>query len=145
MWIRLTKKILVEEGHVPAQLIHILGLLVRHPALFYPARSHFIPHIITAIPRIGLLQNAAHDNRKLSVDLVELVLNWEKQRLDAVAAKKEEQEKMQLDNPEGAQNEQEETIAGAPQVGDYKLTPQTAEMIVSFLIRIAAGYTKRQT
>jgi hypothetical protein len=42
-WIKWTKKILVEDGHVIAQQIHIWTLVTRHPHLFYASRGQFVP------------------------------------------------------------------------------------------------------
>lgn len=54
----------------------------RHPALFYRCRSEFVTHIVHSLSRIGLLPNSSSENRRLAVDLVELVLTWEQQRLN---------------------------------------------------------------
>lgn len=53
MWIKWTKKIIIEEGHSLPQLIHILQLIVRHPQLFYTNRGHFVPHMVNSLARIG--------------------------------------------------------------------------------------------
>lgn len=39
IWVRYTKKVLVEEGHSMPHLIHIWQLIVRHADLFYSSRS----------------------------------------------------------------------------------------------------------
>ena len=39
IWVRYTKKVLVEEGHSTPHLIHIWQLLVRHADLYYSSRS----------------------------------------------------------------------------------------------------------
>lgn len=68
-WIKWTKKIIVEEGHLVPQLIHIWSvlsselvcfslrswlpcvsepprnLIVRHPTLFYSSRTQFVPQM----------------------------------------------------------------------------------------------------
>ncbi len=80
-WVKWTKKIILEEGHSLPQLIHILQLIVRHPQLFYPSRGQFVPHMVNSLARIGLLPNSPNENRKLAVDLAELIINWEKQRV----------------------------------------------------------------
>ncbi|KAL6045043.1 putative transformation/transcription domain-associated protein [Balamuthia mandrillaris] len=79
-WIKWTKKILVEEGHTTPQLIHILQLLSRHPTLFYKSRGQFVPHIVHSLARIGLLPNASIENKRLAIDLVDLILIWERRR-----------------------------------------------------------------
>lgn len=38
IWVRYTKKVLVEEGHQMSHLIHIWQLLVRHADMFYSSR-----------------------------------------------------------------------------------------------------------
>jgi transformation/transcription domain-associated protein len=38
IWVRYTKKVLVEEGHSMPHLIHIWQLIVRHVDLFYSSR-----------------------------------------------------------------------------------------------------------
>ncbi len=37
--------------------------------------------MVNSLARIGLLPNSANENRKLAVDMAELIINWEKQRL----------------------------------------------------------------
>lgn len=43
--IKWTKKIMYEEGHALPQLIHMWHMIVRHPALFYSCRSHFVSRL----------------------------------------------------------------------------------------------------
>jgi transformation/transcription domain-associated protein len=44
-WIKWTKKLIVEEGHLVPQLIHVWNLIVRHPQFFYASRAQFIPQM----------------------------------------------------------------------------------------------------
>lgn len=80
IWIRYTKKILVEEGHSVPNLIHIFQLIVRHSDLFYSCRAQFVPQMVNSLSRLGLPYNTAAENRRLAIDLAGLVVNWEKQR-----------------------------------------------------------------
>ncbi len=75
-WVKWTKKILVEEGHSAPQLIHILNLILRHPVLFYPSRDQFSQQIVNALQKLGLQPNASLENRKLALDLIDLLLFW---------------------------------------------------------------------
>lgn len=54
-----TKKIIVEEGHTVAQLVHILHLLVRHYKVYYPVRHHLIQHMVNSIQRLGFTPNVS--------------------------------------------------------------------------------------
>lgn len=80
IWIRYTKKILVEEGHSVPNLIHIFQLLVRHANLFYNCRAQFVPQMVNSLSRLGLPQNTPLENRRLAIDLAGLVVMWEKRR-----------------------------------------------------------------
>ena len=79
-WIKWTKKIIVEEGHSLPQLIHILQLVVRHPALFYSSSAQFVPQMVNSLNRIGLSPNCSVENRRLAVELAALIIAWEHQR-----------------------------------------------------------------
>lgn len=80
IWIRYTKKILVEEGHSIPNLIHIFQLIVRHSDLFYSCRAQFVPQMVNSLSRLGLPYNISAENRRLAIELAGLVVNWEKQR-----------------------------------------------------------------
>ena len=85
-WIKWTKKIIVEEGHSLPQLIHIWQLVVRHPSLFFSSSAQFVPQMVNSLNRIGLSPNCSVENRKLAVELAQLIISWELQRCAAAAA-----------------------------------------------------------
>ncbi|KAI8019703.1 Transcription-associated protein 1 [Camellia lanceoleosa] len=80
IWIRYTKKILVEEGHSVPNLIHIFQLIVRHSDLFYGCRAQFVPQMVNSLSRLGLPFNTTAENRRLAIELAGLVVGWERQR-----------------------------------------------------------------
>ncbi|KAL8160447.1 hypothetical protein V2J09_001984 [Rumex salicifolius] len=80
IWIRYTKKILVEEGHSIPNLIHVFQLVVRHSDLFYSCRAQFVPQMVNSLNRLGLPYNTTSENRRLAIDLAGLVVGWERQR-----------------------------------------------------------------
>lgn len=80
IWIRYTKKILVEEGHSIPNLIHIFQLIVRHSDLFYSCRAQFVPQMVNSLSRLGLPYNTTIENRRLAIELAGLVVGWERQR-----------------------------------------------------------------
>jgi transformation/transcription domain-associated protein len=80
IWIRYTKKSLIEEGHSLSQLVHIWNLIVQHSKLFYSSRAQFVPQMVNSLSRLGLPTSSSQSNRALSVDLVELIMKWEKER-----------------------------------------------------------------
>jgi len=70
----------IEDQHSLPQLVHILQLIVCHPDLFYPYRQQFVGVMITSLPKIGFVQNTSSENKKLSLQIVELIINWEQKR-----------------------------------------------------------------
>ncbi|ONK62905.1 uncharacterized protein A4U43_C07F9340 [Asparagus officinalis] len=80
IWIRYTKKILVEEGHSIPNMIHIFQLIVRHSELFYSCRAQFVPQMVNSLSRLGLPYNTTAENRRLAIELAGLVVAWERQR-----------------------------------------------------------------
>ncbi|KAK8653078.1 hypothetical protein V6N13_127093 [Hibiscus sabdariffa] len=80
IWIRYTKKILVEEGHSIPNLIHIFQLIARHSDLFYSCRAQFVPQMVNSLSRLGLPYNTTAENRRLAIELAGLVVGWERKR-----------------------------------------------------------------
>uniref|UniRef100_UPI0037E88CB0 transformation/transcription domain-associated protein isoform X2 n=1 Tax=Semicossyphus pulcher TaxID=241346 RepID=UPI0037E88CB0 len=76
-----TRKIIVEEGHTVPQLVHILHLIVQHFRVYYPVRHHLVQHMISAMQRLGFTPSVTIEQRKLAVDLAEVVIKWELQRI----------------------------------------------------------------
>lgn len=74
-----TKKIIVEEGHTLAQLVHMLQLLVRHYKVYYPVRHHLIQHMVSSVQRLCFTPNATIEHKRLAVDLAEVIIRWELQ------------------------------------------------------------------
>ena len=76
-----TKKIIVEDGHAVSQLVHILQLLVKHYKVYYPVRHSLIQHIVQSITRLGFAPTATTEHKRLAVDLCEIAIKWEVQRV----------------------------------------------------------------
>ncbi|KXS11669.1 hypothetical protein M427DRAFT_158085 [Gonapodya prolifera JEL478] len=80
-WIRWGRKILVDDANNIPQLVNIYTLIVRHSHLYYDNRGDFLPLIIQNLAKLGVTPNASQDWKVLSIDLVELILDWERQRI----------------------------------------------------------------
>ncbi|CAH2104885.1 unnamed protein product [Euphydryas editha] len=76
-----TKKIIVEDGHSVQQLFHILQLVVRHYKVYYPVRHALVGHMVAAMQRLGFSATASLEHRRLAVDLAEVALKWDLQRI----------------------------------------------------------------
>lgn len=95
-WIRATRHIMTEDGHSSmSQLTHIFQIIIRFPDVFYERRDLFVPSMVTSLPKLCLLSTATPESRSLCIDLIELMINWDKQRMKA--AKEEEAGKMDVE------------------------------------------------
>eukprot|EP00958_Prasinococcus_capsulatus_P028071 scaffold6247_cov416-Prasinococcus_capsulatus_cf.AAC.17 len=84
MWIRYTKKTLVEEGHSLPHLVHVWQLVVRHSSLYFSSRAQFVPQMVNSLSRLGLAPNSPPENRRLALDLANLIIRWDEQRIAGV-------------------------------------------------------------
>jgi transformation/transcription domain-associated protein len=58
-----------------------LQLVVKHYKVYYPVRHHLIQHVVTSIQRLGFTATATIEQKRLAVDLCEIVIKWEIQRI----------------------------------------------------------------
>lgn len=100
-WPKWTKRLLVEDGTPMGQLINIYQLLVRHPDLFYPHRDLFVPNIVSALAKLTQ-SGVSPETRVLTLDLIELIMKWEKKRIEAT---KQDEAKMEVDGTVAVMNE----------------------------------------
>ena len=84
IWAKWAKRVLSEESSNLQQLIGIFQFMVRHPQLFYEAREHFIGHIIPHLSKIAQLPTPSNEHKKLVLNLISMILEWEKQRVKAI-------------------------------------------------------------
>ncbi|KIJ57798.1 hypothetical protein HYDPIDRAFT_34782, partial [Hydnomerulius pinastri MD-312] len=114
-WAKTTRRLLAEEGNGFQQIIMIYQLLVRQPHLFYPVRALFVPHMVNSLNKLGLSGTASGESRVLSIDISQVIFNWEQ-------------------NPE----DPDVQMSGAP--SSSWVTPLAfRESIVSFLLRLATA------
>ena len=63
---------------------------MRHYKVYNPVRHHLIQTMVYSIQRLGNTPNATVEHRKLVVDLVEVIIKWEVQRIREDGEPKEE-------------------------------------------------------
>ena len=153
-WAKWTRKILIEEGGAVGQLINIYALLVRHPDLFFPHRELFIPSIIASLTKLNSTSTVTPDTRILTLDLIELILKWERKRLEL--NNKQDDTKMDSDaattgtdvekspkrpRPDRAASVAASTSSIAHGVG-YTVPQVLRDQVISNLLRYIAGSTE---
>ncbi|XP_015774341.1 PREDICTED: transformation/transcription domain-associated protein-like [Acropora digitifera] len=163
-----TKKIIVEEGYTFSQLVHMLTLLVRHYRVYYPVRIHLIQHMISAMQRLGFTANQSFEHRKLAVDLAEVILKWELQRIkddqeqptnteptepstvtasQVGSVKRPSEDSSTPETTKRARSMSNSTVRGAVHESQIKspLEKYHADAVVNFLLRIACQVNEPST
>lgn len=114
-----TRKTLLDESASIPQMINVYQLLVRHPDLFYPFRELYVPHIVGSLTKLSAPGvGTGNEARILTLDVIELVLKWEKTRaLNDDKVRAVEDGKMDVDAP---------TPAPAPTPEEVEKSPRRA-------------------
>ncbi|VDM39812.1 unnamed protein product [Toxocara canis] len=77
------KKTIIEEGHNMQQLYHCMSMVVRHYKIYYHVRHQMIQFIMNGVQRLVMAQGSI-DNRRLAIDVCEMVIKWEQWRLKQI-------------------------------------------------------------
>jgi transformation/transcription domain-associated protein len=125
-WAKLTRRMLIEEGHGLSQLIVIYQLVVRHPTLFYSCRELFVPHMVSSLSKLGLQPSSTWETRTLSLDLLDLIMAWERQAKQA-SMSETATPALRPEDPHHA-----ERVHASP----WALPLNHRETIVSYLVRL---------
>ncbi|CCM01587.1 uncharacterized protein FIBRA_03647 [Fibroporia radiculosa] len=121
-WAKTTRRLLAEEGTGWHQVALIYQLIVRQASLFFPVRALFVPHIVNYIPKLGLSNNATHESRSLSIDILQVIFDWEQKATSP-----------QLGDTTLEVSATDETSPGSPWVTPLPFR----ESIVSYLVRLS--------
>lgn len=61
--------------------MHLLQLIVRHWKVYYPVRHGVVQHMVSGITRLGFTPTSTFDQRKLAVEMAEVIIKWELERI----------------------------------------------------------------
>ena len=148
-WIRWPRKILVEDHHLLAQSVVIWQTIIRYPDLFYDYRSQFVQLIVTSLGKYGLASSATAETKLLSIDLVDLILKWEKRRLNG-----SDMDEDKPDTPTSRKRKAVSTSASPKKKPQRPQDPEEAEftppnglreIILNFLLRLICAIHEPQS
>jgi transformation/transcription domain-associated protein len=142
VYIKITKKLITEEGLSVSKLVHVLQTIARHSKLFYEYRELFVHHIVSSLSKIGLPSAPSADNKKLSIELVELLIEWESFALENKEPTEEKESEIQTEIV--SPNSKKRRIVEDPEqkkkikLGDtFHISDQFGELMINFLIKAA--------
>lgn len=147
-WIKIIRKSITDEGHGLIHLVHIWQTIARHPELFYPYREIFCSQIVNSLNRIAL-QNASApvENKKLSVDLIDMIIDWETKRRKETST---QNQSVIIEDPEENSKKRklgatepnkkikiDETFVNP--LDSYVVTSEMGELVINFLLKLSHG------
>ncbi|CDZ98369.1 Histone acetyltransferase SAGA, TRRAP/TRA1 component, PI-3 kinase superfamily [Phaffia rhodozyma] len=142
-WAGVVRKILIEEGHSTPQLLSIFELIVGHPDLFYESRELFVPQMVNSLTRLGSAPAATPEMKKLSIDIVDLVLTWERRRTGTGPSKEDTETNKrasegEIPSPKRSRVDRAGTAVSSGSSGGWAPPPPLREAIVSYLVRFVS-------
>ncbi|KAL8827579.1 MAG: hypothetical protein Q9191_003095, partial [Dirinaria sp. TL-2023a] len=150
IWAKWPKKILSEESSNLQQIICIFQFMVRHPDLFYEAREQFVNHIIPSLSKIAPLPNPSNEHKKLVLNLIQMILHWEKVRVrggdrpssgssDSVPAKMRKLDLSQGPTPSSTFS----TSSGIAEKTDFVIQMPLRAMLLKYLVQFICTLPER--
>lgn len=146
-WIKIIRKSITDEGHGLIHLVHIWQTIARHPDLFYPFREIFCSQIINSLTRIAL-QNASApvENKKLSVDLIDMIIEWENKRrrealsnqVTSIGEPEENSKKRKMAQIEPNKRTKVDETFSNP-LDSFVVNSEMGEIMINFLLKLSHG------
>ncbi len=115
-WAVTTRRFIYEEGL--AHAVNMYNLIIKQPDLFYPVRGLFVTHMVGSLHKLGLMNGSTTETRSLSIDILQVIFNWERK------AQEEHSMKMETDGPQK----------------DVMTPLLYRENMVSYLVRLASSF-----
>ncbi|KAH0562572.1 hypothetical protein GP486_002747 [Trichoglossum hirsutum] len=147
IWAKWPRRILAEEGHNVQQLTCILYFMVRHHELFYESREHFVPWVIGSLSKIAPPPNPSNENKKLSLNMVSLIWQWEQQRVKGPQAASEspQSKKRKLDAVTNSSSSPpvSQSASALPERAEYMIPESLRIAVIGYLVRFIIGLPER--
>ncbi|KAF9075762.1 FAT domain-containing protein [Rhodocollybia butyracea] len=77
-WAVTARRLLADDF---SQTLAIYHLMIKQPALYYPVRRLFVTYMVNSLSKLGLMPTSNTETRVLSIDILQVIFNWERQAL----------------------------------------------------------------
>ena len=144
LWAKLAKRIISEENTNLQQLMSVFQFIIRHPDLFYEAREYFVTLMISSLQKIAPAPSSpSTDMKKLALNLIELIRNWEYRRvtgLSVVPGAAEAKRKVIDDDAMVTDPPVNSTTADK---SEYQIPANYRTMLVKYLAQLVSTFVER--
>ncbi|KAF2754000.1 hypothetical protein EJ05DRAFT_457386 [Pseudovirgaria hyperparasitica] len=138
MWARIARKTLADETSNLQQLMSIFHFLVRHADLFYEAREPLAQIIVPALNKVAAPPNPSNDNKKMALNLINLVYQWEEMTWTNSSASSEHMS----NSPQGVKRKADGTVSETP-AKTYVANTQLRMVLIKYLVSFIAYLPER--
>ena len=152
-WAVAPRRVLADEGQNVQQMTSIFHFLVRHPELFYEARDKYALLIITSLRKIAVPPNPSYENKKLAMNMMQLIWTWERWRIEgrpppganrASESPNSKKRKLDGDHPMSSpQPSAAQTATG--ERAEYQIPPVFRHKMLKYLVEFIAQLNERYT
>ncbi|TVY21135.1 Transcription-associated protein 1 [Lachnellula arida] len=153
IWAVGPRRILSEEGQNVQQITSIFHFLVKHADLFYDSREKFINLIITSLRKIAAPPNPSNESKKLVLNLMTLIWQWEQKRVEGKDAspvrafsESPNTKKRKLESLSDQQTSSPSPSKPGSSSGDrpeYKIPPIIQSKMIKYLVEFIASLSER--
>ncbi|KIX99466.1 uncharacterized protein Z520_05042 [Fonsecaea multimorphosa CBS 102226] len=141
-WARLPRKILNEETGNLQQVQSIFNCIVRQPDLFYESRELFIPTMIQMLHKLAPPPNPSNENKKLALNLISLIQQWESRRVSAVLSPQSGAD-LTPSRKRDAAGEQKPAPPTAKEKGEYVIPLELRTLVVKYMMNFITSLPER--
>ncbi|KAI9769878.1 MAG: hypothetical protein M1839_003575 [Geoglossum umbratile] len=143
LWAKWPRRILAEEGHNLQQLTSILHFMVKHHELFYDSREYFVPSIVDSLSKIAPPLSGSNENKRLSLNLVRLLWQWEERRVKGPQSTSEspQSKKRKLDaiTASSASPPINQSTSAAPERAEYLIPASMRIAVIRYLVQFTTS------
>lgn len=141
VWAVAPRRILAEESQNVQQMACIFHFLVRHPDLFYDYRDKFAMLIIQCLRKVAP-PNSSNESRKLVLNMMWLIWEWEQRRVEGRPAAPSESptaRKRGLDEMQGSSP----SAARQPERAEFQIPAMGRQKMIKYLVEFIAQLNER--
>jgi transformation/transcription domain-associated protein len=145
-WAKWPRRILAEDSSNLQQIQSIFQFLVRQPDLFYESREFFVPIIVPNLQKIAQPPNPSNDSKKLALNLVTLIWQWEEKRVKGATATTESpSKKRKLDDMQTASASPSSSLAppASKDRPEYTISQPTRVNLIKYLVGFITSLQER--
>ncbi|KAI6717317.1 hypothetical protein JHW43_000220 [Diplocarpon mali] len=154
VWAAAPRRILAEEGQNVQQMTSIFNFLVKHADLFYESRDKFVNLIVSSLRKIALPPNPSNESKKLVLNLMTLIWQWEQKRVEGKNAspvrafsESPNTKKRKLDSLNDTSmsslSPSKPGSSGGADRHDYKIPHVVQQKMIKYLVEFIASLNER--